>query len=536
MKSSSITKEIDWFCWHAVSEGILDKETCVAIIEALEKGGIEPELYLIIQVMVENKLAPADGRIAELQKMAAAEAQTGYPSDSIFDESSDASVPEEPASAPSATTEPENVLDEELDENEVDEKRVFPDVKDLPVLPENPEQPWLSNWPDLSLAVNLGLEEAKELLNSFLKKARESNCSDIHITTGAYPFVRRYKIIYYLPQQHVLQETVVSKLVEAILPSEDYKKFETHLDFDFSYEITETDRYRTNLHGQRLGPGMAFRVISDHIIPIRELGFMRPEVVEKLTTYNQGLILVTGPAGCGKSTTLNSLVDYINQARHDHIVTIEDPIEIVHVSKNCNVTQRELNRHTKSFHNALKAVLREDPDIIVIGELRDLETIEMAIHSSETGHLVIGTLHTSSASSTMDRILDVFPPGQQSQIRSMVSESLKGVICQQLIPNIDGTGLVLVAEILLGTLAVSNMIREGKTYQLFSTIQTSRNVGMSTMEQSYFDVYMAGLRSYKQTIPYVKAEELLHQMQVNEAKMAKEKAEANGTKKKKGWF
>jgi twitching motility protein PilT len=340
--------------------------------------------------------------------------------------------------------------------------------------------------------------------------------------------------VHLIPGQKVVTPEVAEAINLAPLDEDQRELFAKEHDLDYSYSISEEDRYRTNVLRQRLGVAGSYRLIDKDVRSLPDLGFKRPEVIERLTTHHQGLILVTGPAGCGKSSTLASLVDYINRNRHDHIITVEDPIEVIHRPINCNITQRELNTHTRSFGNALRAALREDPDIIVIGELRDLETIEMAIRSSETGHLVIGTLHTGSAATTMDRILDVFPPNQQAQIRAMVSESLKGVICQQLLPNRDNTGVVLAAEIMLGTLAVSNLIREGKTFQLPSTIQTGRNIGMSTMEQSYVDLYMAGLRTFDQTIHLVESQELIRQMQQNEARMAAEAAGLNTTKKR-GW-
>jgi len=283
-----------------------------------------------------------------------------------------------------------------------------------------------------------------------------------------------------------------------------------------------------------LGTAGSYRIIDNLLRSIRDLGFPDPETIEKLTTFQQGLILVTGPAGCGKSTTLAALIDLINRNRKDHIITIEDPIEVVHKPKSCNVTQREIGRHTRTFSNALRASLREDPDIIVIGELRDLETIEMAIRAAETGHLVIGTLHTGNASSTMDRILDVFPPGQQAQVRSMAAESLKGVICQQLLPNKNGDGLALAVEIMLGTLAVSNIIREGETFKLPSVIQTSHNIGMRLLEQSIVDLYRKDMLSYEQASARVQNPDLLHEMQVNEARKITD--ESGAYQKKRRWF
>ncbi len=376
---------------------------------------------------------------------------------------------------------------------------------------------WLKGWPKLAGAAALAADQRLSLLNDFLHRARETGCSDVHLSAGALPFVRRYKIIHLLADQEVLSKEDSEALNLAPLTPLQLEKYEKTLDFDYSYNITTDDRYRTNLLQQRLGISGSYRLIDTHIRSIRELGFKQPEVVEKMTTHNQGLILITGPAGCGKSATMSAMVDYLNQTRHDHIITVEDPIEVVHIPKGCNITQRELNVHTRSFGNALRAALREDPDIIVIGELRDLETIEMAIHSSETGHLVIGTLHTNSAADTMNRILDVFPHNQQAQIRAMLAESLKGVICQQLVPNKDENGVVLAAEIMIGNLAVSNLIREGKTFQIESTIQTSKNIGMVTMEQSHFDLYMAGRRSYEQTLPLIKNRDLIRQMQIQEA-------------------
>ena len=373
-----------------------------------------------------------------------------------------------------------------------------------PEIKQTPEQKiaWLKGWPVLNKAADMDREGARKLLDDFLHKARENKCSDVHISAGAYPFVRRYKEIYLVPDQEVLSRKAAENLNYAPLTDEQRALFDEHHDLDYSYNIKEDDRYRTNLLLHRLGMEASYRIIKNTITPINQLGFKQPEVIEKLTTYGQGLILVTGPAGSGKSTTMSALAEFINEHRHDHIITVEDPIEVVYQPKGCNITQRELNNHTRSFQNALRAALREDPDVIIIGEMRDLETIEMAIHSSETGHLVIGTLHTSSAAETMNRLLDVFPHGQQAQIRAMVAESLKGVICQQLLPNKNGDGVVLAYEIMLGTLAVSNLIREGKTFQLISSIETGAKDGMITLEKSMENLYNAGIVSLEATQGY----------------------------------
>lgn len=519
MNHNLITKEIDWFCFHVVTEGLLQVDSCVAIMNAIEDAGIEANLEIFIQAIFDNQLCDNESRINSLAAMAKEEAKIfGFAHNSVFENYGKQAATEEktenPESTQAAAPAPESPR------RNVDPGKTLGEA-------------WQYNWPQLAEAEHLSKDEAIKLLNDFLSRARELRCSDVHISCGAVPFVRRFTEIYQLADQQVINEKTAEALNLSPLREELRQEFENNLELDYSYSVTEKQRYRVNVMKHRLGIAGSYRVIDEKIPTIGELGFQNPEIIEKLTTHNQGLILITGPAGSGKSSTLNALVDFINKNRQDHIVTIEDPIEIIHQPIKCNVTQRGLGQHTKSFHNALRAVLREDPDVIVIGELRDLETVEMAIRASETGHLVFGTLHTSSAPSTMDRILDVFPPDQQSQIRSMVAESLKAVICQQLLPNKDKTGVVMAAEILLATLAVSNLIREGKTFQISSTIQTSKNIGMSTMEQSLYDLYLEDKRSYEQTMPMLRTPDLIKQMQAAEAQKA---AQAAGTGKRKGWF
>ncbi|NLZ62397.1 MAG: PilT/PilU family type 4a pilus ATPase [Lentisphaerae bacterium] len=508
MDKNSVTREIDWLCYHAVQEGLLDPPTCVAVMEALEENKVIPEMQIFLEVVQQNNLCSDYAQLQNLAAMAKEEAKVFAPPYSIF-----------AAEAPEPTAQNEPAAVERPDENAAPaavKTEALPEINALPPLPDS-DADWLNGWPVLAEVENLPLEGQRKLLADFLSRGRQCQCSDIHISTGAYPFVRRFTKIYLLPGQQVLTAKAAEMLNLCRLDDEQRQQFEEEHELDYSLKISDQERYRTNVMKQRLGVAGSYRVIDAAVKSITELGFRNPEVIEKLTAHNQGLVLITGPAGCGKSSTLNTLVDFINRNREDHIITIEDPIEVIHRPIRCNVTQRELGRHTKSFSNALRAALREDPDIIVIGELRDLETIEMAIRAAETGHLVFGTLHTSSAPSTMDRVLDVFPPNQQSQIRSMVAESLKAVICQQLHPNHDDTGVCMSAEILLSTLAVSNLIREGKTYQIHSTIQTSRNIGMSTMEQSMFDLFMDGKRSFEQTLPYIKTPDLVRQMQAREA-------------------
>jgi twitching motility protein PilT len=279
-------------------------------------------------------------------------------------------------------------------------------------------------------------------------------------------------------------------LAEGFMPEAYKEELNTRGDSDFAYE-NEYARYRTSVVRQRLGIEIVFRVINTHVRTMDELGL--PQHLKLLTRYQNGLILVTGSVGTGKSTTLAAMIEHVNTERHDHIITLEDPIEYIIRSKNCHVSQREVFTHTGSFATALRAALREDPDVIMVGEMRDLETISLAITASETGHLVLATLHTANASRTLDRLLDVFPPDQQEHIRVMVAESLRGVISHQLIPRQDGTGRVLALEILTNTPAVANVIRENKTYMLPGIIQTGKKQGMRLMDDALIDLYDRGL-------------------------------------------
>ncbi len=489
MKNGKIANAVLWLCRHLEEENLLTAEECEQVIEAIEGFGFPVDLESFLNVVRDNQLCTDMSRISALAAQSHGEAKSlGTPPPRTQRPPSTVPKTEEPSASP---THAANVQD------------------------------WCADWPNLQEAEGATPAVVKEILARFLAYAREHHCSDVHLAAGAVPFVRRYKRLHLLEEQQPLTAELAEALNTAFLTDAQKEQFHKELELDFSYELREGERYRVNLMKQRLGLGGSYRLIDSKLPEIRELGFPRPDVIEKLAAYGQGLILVTGPAGSGKSTTMNALVHHINRTRHDHIITLEDPIEVVHQPLQCNVTQRELHRDTRSFANALRAALREDPDVIVIGELRDLETIEMAIHASETGHLVIGTLHTSNAADTMSRILDVFPAGQQGQIRSMVAESLKGVICQQLVPNKDETGCCLATEILLGTLAVSNLIREGKTFQLPSALQTGRNVGMCTMEQSFLDLYMEGKRSFDQTRVVVKNQEMLRLMAQTEAGRAK---------------
>jgi twitching motility protein PilT len=325
-------------------------------------------------------------------------------------------------------------------------------------------------------------------IEELLRKTVESKASDLHLSVGAPPMTRIHGEIDRLPYPELTRDTLRTMLI-SLLTGEQQNRFEEKRDLDFSIEIPDLARFRCNFFVGRRGEGAVFRVIPTEIKTMAQLNL--PPVLAQLARAERGLVLVTGPTGSGKSTTLAAMVDLINTERHAHILTIEDPIEFVHPHKNCLVNQREVRVHTETFGSALRAALREDPDVILVGEMRDLETISLAVSAAETGHLVFGTLHTSSAPQTVDRIIDVFPPHQQSQIRTQLSESLQGVVAQTLLPKIGG-GRAAALEIMFTTPAVKNLIREGKTFQLPSIIETNTNLGMQTLEQALMALIKSG--------------------------------------------
>ena len=329
-------------------------------------------------------------------------------------------------------------------------------------------------------------------VDSYLQLGREYQCSDLHLPTAYPPAWRRFGHLSPIWADHQpLSASDTERLARSFLSNEKWDKLQAHGDIDFAYQ-SPTGRYRASVVKQRLGYDMTFRIIDASIRSIQEIGLPMDSVVP-LTRYQNGLVLVTGAVGAGKSTTLASLVDFINQDRDDHILTLEDPIEYVFESKRCQVNQREVHTHTDSFAKALRGALREDPDIIMVGEMRDLETIQLALTAAETGHLVLGTLHTGTAPRTLDRVLDVFPTDQREQIRIMVSESLRGILSQQLVPTADGSGRVLAVELLVNTPAVANCIREGKTFMLPGIMQTGKHVGMVTMDESLRQLATKGI-------------------------------------------
>ncbi len=333
--------------------------------------------------------------------------------------------------------------------------------------------------------------QAQNRMNSFFYKMAEIKASDLHLSVSVPPMVRQDGKIQVLDDSEaVIEPEIMRQLLTSIMPEKNQEEFERRHDTDFAYEIEGLARFRANIFLDRKGMGGVFRIIPSKILTAEDLNLSKH--ILDLCDLSKGLVVVTGPTGSGKSTTLCAMIDHINRQREDHLITIEDPIEFTHENKKCLVNQREVHNHTDSFKDALRAALREDPDILLVGEMRDLETISIAIETAETGHLVFGTLHTTTAASTIDRIIDQFPADRQQQIRVMLSESLKGVIAQTLLPKIGG-GRVAALEILIVTPAISNLIREGKTFQIPSAMQTGKNIGMVMLNDALMDLVLKGL-------------------------------------------
>ena len=327
-------------------------------------------------------------------------------------------------------------------------------------------------------------------IDAFFKMMHELGASDLHLSSGSQPIIRLHGEMQRIKYK-LLEHEELKKMLYEITPENKIKTFEEAGDVDFSYEVTHLARYRANFFMQKRGIGAVFREIPQKILSLDELGL--PSVLKNLALLPKGLVLVTGPTGSGKSTTLAAIVDYVNKLRKDHILTIEDPIEFVHEPQNCLINQREVGRDTMSFSAALRGALREDPDIILVGEMRDLETIQLALEAAETGHLVFATLHTISASKTIDRIIEVFPGDLQGQIRSGLADSLRAIIAQNLFKRIDKPGRVAGIEILIATPAVRNLIRENKIFQINSVIETGRKFGMQSIDDAIMKLLTAGV-------------------------------------------
>lgn len=327
-------------------------------------------------------------------------------------------------------------------------------------------------------------------IDAFFKMMHELGASDLHLSSGSQPIIRLQGEMQRIKYK-VLEHEELKKLLYEITPENKAKIFEETGDVDFSYEVAHLARYRANFFMQKRGIGAVFREIPQKILSLDDLGL--PSVLKNLALLPKGLVLVTGPTGSGKSTTLAAIIDYVNKIRKDHILTIEDPIEFVHEPQNCLINQREVGRDTMSFSAALRGALREDPDIILVGEMRDLETIQLALEAAETGHLVFGTLHTISASKTIDRIIEVFPGDLQGQIRSGLADSLRAIVAQNLFKRVDRPGRVAGIEILIATPAVRNLIRENKIFQINSVIETGKKFGMQSLDEAILKLLSAGI-------------------------------------------
>ncbi len=323
--------------------------------------------------------------------------------------------------------------------------------------------------------------EISELLAFSVK----NKASDLHLSAGLPPMIRVHGDIRRI-NVPPLNNQEVRAMVYDIMSDAQRKAYEEHLEVDFSFELRDVARFRVNAFNQERGAAAVFRTIPSVVLTLEQLE--APKIFKEISDTPRGIVVVTGPTGSGKSTTLAAMVDYVNENQFGHILTIEDPIEFVHKSKKCLVNQREVGPHTHGFSEALRSALREDPDVILVGEMRDLETIRLALTAAETGHLVFGTLHTSSAAKTIDRIIDVFPAAEKEMVRSMLSESLRAVISQTLLKRKDGTGRVAVHEIMLGTPAIRNLIREAKVAQMYSSIQTGQSLGMQTLDQALVEL------------------------------------------------
>ncbi len=333
-------------------------------------------------------------------------------------------------------------------------------------------------------------------LYDLLRIMVERSASDLHITTGSPPRLRIHGRLVAMENYPTLTPADTKALCYSILTDRQKHKFEENSELDLSFGVKGLSRFRANIFMQRGAVAGAFRSVPFTIKSFEELGL--PDIVKELARKPRGLVLVTGPTGCGKTTTLTTIIDFINKEREEHIITIEDPVEYLHTHKKCLVNQREVNSDTISFKDALKYVLRQDPDVVLIGEMRDLETIQAALTVSETGHLTFATLHTNTAAQTINRVIDVFPPHQQEQIRVQLSFVLEGILSQQLLPKKSGDGRVLALEILIPTPAIRNLIREDKIHQIYSMMQTGQErIGMQTMNQSLYELYTKGLISYE---------------------------------------
>ncbi|MCX6945650.1 MAG: PilT/PilU family type 4a pilus ATPase [Opitutales bacterium] len=446
--------DVLWLVRLGLDQGLFRREHCVAVRTAL---GPDADLGTFAQQLIDDGHVEDVGTLEKIAGLALAKGQKGPPAEDPF-ESEDTRVPF--ATAPTTA------------------RQRASDAAGAGPAPEFAFET-IGLLDDAALAAGV---------RGLLRATSRHAASDLHLSTGARPFIRKHRQLIFISDYQLTADDAL-RLNTALLSAGQKKIFLERKDYDYALALSATDRYRVNLMFHKTGAAGAYRMVPEKVRSLEELGYTAHlNTLKKLLSHHNGLILITGPVGSGKTTTLASMVSYLNETRTDHIITVEDPIEVVQPARGCNVTQREVGPHTQSFFTALKGALREDPDVIVIGELRDLETIEMAITASETGHLVIGTMHTSDAATTLNRLLDVFPPSQQTQIRASVAESLRGVVCQRLLPASDG-GLTLACEILISNTAIQNLIREGKNQGLRNTMETGVREGMCLMDNVVFTLW-----------------------------------------------
>ncbi len=464
--------EILWFIRLGRDQNLFTRDQALAVMRAV---GRDAELMDFAQKLIDEEIVSDVDKLEALAGNAMARAQVGPPEGNpLLDET----LPPMPVAAPAASA-----------------------ASPSAASGGNPVAPAESNKPKPSMAVATGavpvfpFEQIEALddkslaaaVRKLLIDAGKYGASDLHLSAGSKPFVRKLRALTAITE-HVLTAEESLRLNTVLLAEHQKKIYLERRDYDLALALDANNRYRVNLMFHKWGASGSYRMVPATIPKLDDLGLRNLDAIRKLLSYHNGLILITGPVGAGKTTTLAAMVAELNEQREDHIITVEDPIEVVQAPKGCNVTQREVGPHTKSFFTALKGALREDPDVIVIGELRDLETIEMAISASETGHLVIGTMHTSDAATTLNRLLDVFPPAQQTQIRASVAESLRGVVCQRLLPGTDGN-LVTACEIMVSNLAIQALIRDGKTSGLRNTMETGVKEGMCIMENVVLELF-----------------------------------------------
>lgn len=504
MTALSVTNEIKLFANLCIKQGILSTEDCQRLSHTLKT---DSELLDFAQTILEQGREGEFEQIQALLHQAEKMALEGrIPGSNPFKQSESAPA-DPPANARSKIKLPSKKTDSS--QLQPTESTARPSIK-APQPTSPPRDPDLQSqtteqtlenvidvdevyptWFEPSRLENISDSEAKQALIALLLIAAHEGASDLHICADSRIFVRHNRAIVY-KSTGIVSAKVARALNLSILSDEQATGFKDEKDLDFALPFSSGQRFRVNLMQHKEGIAGTYRIVPAKTPSLEELGFPNADRLKELLAFHNGLILVTGPVGSGKTTTLAALIEILNQTREDHIITVEEPIEVIQRSKLCQITQRGVGPHTKTYKRALKGALRQDPDIIVIGEMRDLETIEMAISASETGHLVIATMHTSDASTTLNRLLDVFPPAQQTQIRSMVAESLRGIVCQRLLPNKEG-GLTLASELLLQNMAVASLIRDGKIQALGNVMETGRSAGMVQMDYSVLELWKNGI-------------------------------------------